>query len=291
MRNPFVSFSVAMVTPFSTDGNLHLDGIPSLINYYKKHHVPALLISGSTGEQHSMTVDERVSLYERVKKEAKNDLIIYGGVASVQTKDAMTLAIATEEAGLDGIMLGFPPYLRINQQEAFDYVAKICSKTNLPIMIYNNPLRTGFDLHVETLIKLVKSFPQIVALKEAGDKDSVSIVKRTLGSEFTVLSGSDLTILEDARLGYDGISSVLGNVFPEEIHRIVRSIQSNNKEQDLNGFSKLLPYMQSIIEIGTLRTIKYLLERRNIQAGICREPLSPLNIEQKKIVDTFFQSY
>lgn len=71
MKNPFGSFSVAMVTPFSTEGCLHLDGIPSLINYYEKHNVPALLISGSTGEQHSMTVDERVSLYERVKKKLK----------------------------------------------------------------------------------------------------------------------------------------------------------------------------------------------------------------------------
>ncbi|MEK4609418.1 dihydrodipicolinate synthase family protein [Bacillus sp. FSL K6-0067] len=201
----------------------------------------------------------------------------------------MTLAIAAEDAGLDGIMLGFPPYLRINQQEAFNYVAKICSKTNLPIMIYNNPLRTGFDLHVETLIKLVKRFPQIVALKEAGDKSSVSIVKRTLSSEFTVLSGSDLTILEDAKRGYDGISSVLGNVFPKEIHRIIRSIQSNDTEQAHNQFSEFLPYMQSIIEIGALRTIKYLLERYEIQAGICREPLSPLNIEEKKIIDTFFK--
>ncbi|ABS22606.1 Dihydrodipicolinate synthase/N-acetylneuraminate lyase-like protein [Bacillus cytotoxicus NVH 391-98] len=71
MKNPFGSFSVAMVTPFSTDGNLHLEGIPSLINYYKKYNVPALLISGSTGEQHSMTVDERVSLYGKVKKYTK----------------------------------------------------------------------------------------------------------------------------------------------------------------------------------------------------------------------------
>ena len=166
-----------MVTPFSTNGNLYLEGIPSLVDYYKKHKVPALLISGTTGEQHSMTVEERMALFHKVKK-SKNDLIIYGGVAAVQTNDAIALAITAEKVGLDGIMLGFPPYLRINQQEAFNYVSKICSVTHLPIMIYNNPPRTGFDLHVETLIKLVETFPQVVAFKEAGDVSSVPIVKR-----------------------------------------------------------------------------------------------------------------
>ncbi|WP_166695779.1 dihydrodipicolinate synthase family protein [Bacillus cereus] len=288
MKNPFISFSVAMVTPFSTNGNLYLEGIPSLVDYYKKHKVPAVLISGTTGEQHSMTVEERMALFHKVKKEAKNDLIIYGGVAAVQTNDAIALAITAEKVGLDGIMLGFPPYLRINQQEAFNYVSKICSVTHLPIMIYNNPPRTGFDLHVETLIKLVEKFPQIVAFKEAGDVSSVPILKKKLGPEFIVLSGFDTNIFEDAELGYNGITSILGNIFPEEIHDIIKNLQAGDEEKGQNQFSKLLPYMHLIIEMGTLRTIKYLLEKRNIQVGICRVPLSTLSIEEKKIIDSFF---
>ncbi|MDZ5610582.1 dihydrodipicolinate synthase family protein [Bacillus pseudomycoides] len=64
-----------MVTPFSTNGNLYLEGIPSLIDYFKKHNVPVLLNSGTTGEQHSMTVEERMALFHKVKKEAKNDFM------------------------------------------------------------------------------------------------------------------------------------------------------------------------------------------------------------------------
>src|SRR4051812_37654213 len=114
MKNPFIPFSVAMITPFSINGELNLKAIPSLVNYYKEHDVPALLISGTTGEQHSMTIDERSSLFRAAKKEAGDDLRLYGGVAAVQTKDAIKLAISAEEAGMDAIMLGFPPYLRIN---------------------------------------------------------------------------------------------------------------------------------------------------------------------------------
>ncbi|PEU52776.1 dihydrodipicolinate synthase family protein [Priestia megaterium] len=288
MKNPFVPYSVAMITPFSEKGELYLEGMPSLVHYYKKHDVPALLISGSTGEQHSMTIEERASLFHVVKKEAENDLLLYGGVAAVQTKDAMALAISAEEAGMDAIMLGFPPYLRINQQEAFSYVEKVCSVTTLPIMIYNNPLRTGFNLQVETLITLAKKFPQIVAFKEAGDSSSVPIVKKQLGSAFTVLSGFDLNIFEDAKLGFDGITSILGNIFPEEIQAIIKAIQTGKEEEAKKQFNEIQPFMKSIIELGTLRPIKYLLEKQKIQAGICREPLSILNEEEKKITNEIF---
>ncbi|MCY8859342.1 dihydrodipicolinate synthase family protein [Bacillus atrophaeus] len=291
MKNPFVPFSIAMITPFSENGELYLEGIPSLIDYYKKHEVPALLISGSTGEQHSMTIEERTSLFHAVKKETKNDLLLYGGVAAVQTKDAMALAISAEEAELDAIMLGFPPYVRINQQEAFSYVERICSVTNLPIMIYNNPVRTGFNLQVETLITLAMTFPQIVAFKEAGNSNNVPIVKKQLGAEFNVLSGFDLKIFEDAKLGFDGITSVLGNIFPVEIQKIIKAVQSGKEEEGKKHLTEISPYMNSILEMGTLRPIKYLLEKQNIQAGVCREPLSTLSVEEKKIIDKVFQSF
>ncbi|PRS06382.1 dihydrodipicolinate synthase family protein [Bacillus atrophaeus] len=291
MKNPFVPFSIAMITPFSENGELYLKGIPSLIDYYKKHEVPALLISGSTGEQHSMTIEERTSLFHAVKKETKNDLLLYGGVAAVQTKDAMALAISAEEAELDAIMLGFPPYVRINQQEAFSYVERICSVTNLPIMIYNNPVRTGFNLQVETLITLAMTFPQIVAFKEAGNSNNVPIVKKQLGAEFNVLSGFDLKIFEDAKLGFDGITSVLGNIFPVEIQKIIKAVQSGKEEEGKKHLTEISPYMNSIIEMGTLRPIKYLLEKQNIQAGVCREPLSSLSVKEKKIIDKVFQSF
>ncbi|PSA91418.1 dihydrodipicolinate synthase family protein [Bacillus atrophaeus] len=291
MKNPFVPFSIAMITPFSENGELYLEGIPSLIDYYKKHDVPALLISGSTGEQHSMTIEERTSLFHAVKKETKNDLLLYGGVAAVQTKDAMALAISAEEAELDAIMLGFPPYVRINQKEAFSYVERICSVTNLPIMIYNNPVRTGFNLQVETLITLAMTFPQIVAFKEAGNSNNVPIVKKQLGAEFNVLSGFDLKIFEDAKLGFDGITSVLGNIFPVEIQKIIKAVQSGKEEEGKKHLTEISPYMNSIIEMGTLRPIKYLLEKQNIQAGVCREPLSSLSVKEKKIIDKVFQSF
>ncbi|MED4068925.1 dihydrodipicolinate synthase family protein [Priestia megaterium] len=92
----------------------------------------------------------------------------------------------------------------------------------MAIMIYNNPLRTGFDLQPETLVKLAGQFPNIVAFKEAGDTNSVPIIKKQLGPSFTVLSGSDLNIFKEAEIGFDGITSILGNIFPKEIQRLLQ---------------------------------------------------------------------
>ncbi|MGP7816689.1 dihydrodipicolinate synthase family protein [Niallia sp. 01092] len=283
MKHPFIPFSVAMVTPFSSKGELDFEGISSLIDYYKKQEVPALLISGSTGEQHSMTIQERCDFFSAVKQEAKQDLLLYGGVAAVQTKDAVTLARAADKAELDAIMLGFPPYVRISQQEAFHYVKAICAATSLPIMLYNNPPRTGFHLETNTVFKLVEAFPQIKALKEAGDPTTVKTVKKQLGEDFMILSGTDLALIENAEFGYDGITSIIGNIFPKEVQPIITALQKKDKAEATKLFTPIKQAASDIIDLGALRTIKYLLTLKGVHAGICREPLSTLNAEEKEL--------
>jgi len=285
-RNPFISYSVAMVTPFDQQENLNIDGIYSLIDYYKKNQVPSLLVSGSTGEQHSMTIEERKTLFAEVKKEAKDDMLVIGGVAAVRTIDAINLAKAAQASNLDGIMLGFPPYLRLNQKEAYSYVEQICSVTDLPIMLYNNPPRTGFNLELDTLFKLVEDFPQILALKEAGNPENANLVKKQLGSSFTILTGFDIQLLDNLQNGYDGITSIIGNVYPLEMGNIVQYLKTSQLELAKIHFAKLLSNIQTITELGMIRAIKYVLEEKQIQAGICRSPLSTLSPEEKALLKT-----
>lgn len=288
-QNPFVSYSVAMVTPFDQREKLSQTGIYSLIDYYKQNHVPALLISGSTGEQHSMTIEERQILYREVKSAGKDDFLLIGGVAAVRTTEAIRLAEAAQKEGLDGIMLGFPPYLRISQKEAAAYVEQVCTVTDLPILLYNNPSRTGFNLELNTLYRIVEKRPQIKGLKEAGNPDNALILQKELGSSFSVLTGTDLYLLDHLRNGYNGITSIIGNIFPQEIQQIVQLIKSQKWELAEKQFSKLLPTIHTILEIGALRAIKYLLSESNIEAGICREPLSTLNKQEQKTLMEVWQ--
>jgi len=285
-KNPFISYSVAMVTPFNQQENLNIDGIYSLIDYYKRNKVHSLLVSGSTGEQHSMTVEERKILFAEVKKATKDDLLVIGGVAAVRTIDAINLAKAAQSSNLNGIMLGFPPYLRLNQKEAYSYVEQICAVTDLPIMLYNNPPRTGFNLELDTLFKLVEDFPQILALKEAGNPENATLVKKQLGSSFMILTGFDIQLLDNLQNGYDGITSIIGNIYPLEMGNIVQYLKTSQLELAEIHFAKLLPNIQTITELGMIRAIKYVLEEKQIQAGICRSPLSTLSPEEKALLKT-----
>lgn len=276
----FLPYSVAMITPYTREDAVDEAGIRRMAEYFREHQVPALLVSGSTGEQHSLTVDERIHLYRAVKAAAAA-LSLYAGVASIRTRDAVRLAKEAELAGYAAIMLGFPPYVRPNQQEATQYVQAVCAATSLPVMLYNNPLRTGFTLEPETLVRLAESCPQITALKEAGSPDHVSSTKRRLAPSFQVLSGSDLTIADSFHQGYDGLTSVVGNLFPREMGRIIGLLREGQQGKARVLLAELQPRLALAGRIGWVRVIRHRFAVLGLISASCREPLTPLTEEEQ----------
>lgn len=287
MNDPyFLPYSVAMITPYTPGEEVDKTGIRRMVEYYKEQEVPALLVSGSTGEQHSLTVDERVSLYRAVK-EAAGDLPLYAGVAAIRTRDAVRLAKEAEQAGYAAIMLGFPPYVRPNQQEAILYVEAVCAAVSLPVMLYNNPLRTGFNLEPKTLIRLIEEHPQITALKEAGSPEHVKLTQERLGRGFQVLSGSDLTIAEYFAKGYNGLTSVAGNLFPREMSRIIGLLREGSQGEARELLAALEPCLTLAGRIGWVRVIRHRFAALGLISASCREPLTPLTAaEQAELAET-----
>ncbi len=281
MNDPyFLPYSVAMITPYTPGDEVDEAGIRRMVEYYKEQGVPALLVSGSTGEQHSLTVDERVSLYCAVKK-AAGDLPLYAGVAAIRTRDAVRLAKEAEQAGYTAIMLGFPPYVRPNQEEAAQYVQAVCAAVTLPVMLYNNPLRTGFNLEPETLIRLIEEHPQITALKEAGSPEHVKLTQEGLAPGFQVLSGSDLTIAEYFAKGYNGLTSVAGNLFPREMSRIIGLLREGSEDEAWELLAALEPRLTLAGRMGWVRVIRHRFAAMGLISASCREPLTPLTAAEQ----------
>jgi 4-hydroxy-tetrahydrodipicolinate synthase len=276
----FTPYSVAIITPYSKEDTVDEASIHRMIHYYEQHQVPALLVSGSTGEQHSLTIEERVRLYQAVKDAAPKSMPLYAGVAAIRNRDAVRLAGEAERTGMSAIMLGFPPYIRPNQREATVYVEAVTSATSLPIMLYNNPVRTGFNLEPDTLISLVQNNPQITALKETGNPENVRHIKAELGTEFQILSGLDLTITDYFTKGYDGLTSVAGNLFPIEMSEIMEHLRSNQFEQAELKLNRLKPRLELLGNIGWTRVIRHIFAEQGIIAAHSREPLSPLTEEE-----------
>ena len=194
MSKDFIPYCVAMVTPFDEEGDFSPDAVVAPLVAYMVGVAPGLLVCGSTGEQHCLSIAERTELYQKTRLAAGPDFPIYVGVSAFKTKDAVVLAQGALAAAATGIMLGFPPYRIPSQAMAEQYVRAVASATPLPIFLYNNPRRTGFDLAPDTAARLVRDLPTVLGLKEAGPPENVKAVQALLADQpgaIAFFSGSD----------------------------------------------------------------------------------------------------
>lgn len=276
MNQPFVPYSVAVVTPFDADGTLREAPVRDNLERLAGLGVPAFLVSGSTGEQHSMSVDEKIALY-RWSVRAAGGRPVYAGVAALNTAHAVVLARGAEAAGAQGILLGFPPYLRLTALDARHYVRQVAASTALPIMVYNNPLRTAFDLVPEALEAVAGENPTVRAVKETGDPTRARSIRATLGPDFGVFSGSDRFIADHWSQGYTGLTSVAGNLWAAEMGAVVAALVAGRESEARGAVESLASRLQTVVEAQLPASLKFGLRTLGLPGGWCREPLGHLD--------------
>lgn len=198
--------NVAIPTPFHGDEGLNTDGFAPIVAYQQQNGIESLLISGSTGEQHSLSIGERMEIIEYFNQQRFQGIELVFGASAVRTRDAVTLVQALETSVIDAIMIGFPPYIRPTQQQAVAYVEELLSHTSKAVALYNNPGRTGFDLAPESLESLIRRYPNIVGYKETGD------LQRHVGVEypegFILFAAGDMRLVENFAAGLAMVSPV-----------------------------------------------------------------------------------
>ncbi|KAI8090090.1 uncharacterized protein B0P05DRAFT_529306 [Gilbertella persicaria] len=290
----FIPYSVAMVTPFTKAGNLDIASVPAVVKYYLNQNVPGLLVSGTTGEQHCMTIAERKQLYDLVSTTVSGKCKLYAGVATFKTEDAKELALAAKEAGFSGIMLGFPPYRIPSQKEAELYVKEVAdSVKELPLFLYNNPRRNGFSLEPETFARIAKTVGNIYGQKEAGSPENVRKMKATLDNvdTYSFFSGSDSTFIEAFTThGYTGITSIAGNIYPDQMKFVVDHLLKNEIEQAKSIMESIAPGIKLLEEAGMIQSIKYILRKKDVPIGFCPSPIQDISDEAKQALDKVFFS-
>jgi 4-hydroxy-tetrahydrodipicolinate synthase len=281
----FGTYSVAMVTPFQSGGELDGAALESMVEYLIAAGVPGLLISGSTGEQHSMSVEERIRLYDRVGRMAADRVKIFAGVAAVTTADAIRLARAAERAGVAGMMLGLPPYIRASDPELVEYVTDVTSAVALPTLLYNNPPRTGTDIGVDAIVTLFDA-GRIAALKQVGTLAVGAEIIRRTGGRLKLYVGNDAGFLDALAHGYTGITSIIGNVVPREMAELVRLATSGDLEGAQALHERISALGWALFAVPTPVGVKYALRQRGQAGGYCRKPLGLLSAEQAAAIDS-----
>eukprot|EP01044_Picomonas_judraskeda_P000215 COSAG03_NODE_9_length_23924_cov_40.675690_3_plen_397_part_00 len=291
----FLPFSVAMVTPFDEDGEFQPGCVAGIVSHLVSAGAPGLLISGSTGEQHCLSVEERCLLYKLARDAAGPAIKLYAGVAAVKTKFAVELAKSAQASQMDGIMLGFTPYSKISQRDGAAYaIAVAAAVPDTPIFLYNNSGRQPFNLEPSTFVQILQAAPNVSGVKEVIDdrvpQFRAAVRAAGLSQDLAYFSGSDGAVLAQFTAHqFNGLTSVVGQLYTAEMSQVVRKLREGDTDAAAAVWAEVAAGAALLAEGGSmLQSIKHVLRRRGVPAGHCCLPLQPLTAEQEAKLDAHF---
>ncbi|NJP39048.1 dihydrodipicolinate synthase family protein [Alkalicoccus luteus] len=262
----YETMHVAVPTVFDQQENVNMEATNEHIKSLQKKGVRSVLISGSTGEQHSLSVDERLEMMESINEVLLQQMEILFGIAAVRLKDAEKLAAKASETKLSGVMIGFPPYIRPSQAEAVAYAKRLIERCQKPVILYNNPGRTGFDLSSESAIILAQN-ENVIGIKDLGGPEKIQAVQNGLDREFSFYAGGEEGLAEKIRFGYNRLSSIAGNVYPVEIKQWLQQLLAN-ETPDASEQKDIERMMQMVYSENPIVRMKH-----ELKLGSCRSPL------------------
>jgi 4-hydroxy-tetrahydrodipicolinate synthase len=280
---------VAMVTPFTSNDEIDEEGFRSNVNFLIDNGVDGLLAVGTTGESATMSHDEHKSLIEILIDEVNGRVDTLAGAGSNSTDEAIDLVKFSEDAGADAALVITPYYNKPQQHGLVNHYQAIVDKSDMPIIAYNVPSRTGLDILSETVVELAK-IENLDALKEAtGDISKVSatiklLIDEDLFDDFTILSGDDGLTLPMMALGAKGVISASANVDPKRMVSMVNCALDGDFDK-----AKDLHYeMEDLIKALFIETSpvpsKEALKMMGLPAGHVRQPLAPMKEENIEIL-------
>jgi 4-hydroxy-tetrahydrodipicolinate synthase len=277
----FEGLTVAMVTPFR-DGEIDYEATARLVDHMLGNGVEGLVVSGSTGEAATCTLDERRKLWAFVKERAKGRGFVIAGTGTNDTAQTISITRMAEELGMDGALVVTPFYNKPTPKGQVAHFTAVARSTRLPIVLYNVPGRTGTNTMPETLEK-VHDIPNIVAVKEAsGSLDQASAIKARV--KLTLLSGDDSLTLPMIAVGAQGIISVAGQVAPREMRQLTDLARAGKMAEAETVHRRLLPLFKALFIESNPGPVKYLLSAMRLIGNELRLPLVPVEPATEKAV-------
>ncbi len=275
---------VAMVTPFNNEDEVYETGIRENINYLIERGVDGVLAAGTTGESATITHDEQRKMIDIMVDEVNGKVKCIAGAGSNSSKEALGLVKYAETAGADAALVITPYYNKPQPHGLYEHYRMLSESTNIPLIVYNVPSRTGTDIDVDTIAK-VAELDNIIAIKEANpDLDKVSQIMKKLedvDSEFRVISGNDNLTLPMISLGAKGVISVLANVDPARMSILVHNALDGNYDDAMKIHYELYDLMKVLFIESNPVPAKEALNLMDRPAGHVRMPLGSMKEENK----------
>lgn len=274
----------ALVTPFNTDGSIDEGALRALVDWQIEQGIHFLVPCGSTGEAATMTVDEHKRVVQITIDQAKGRVPIVAGAASNDTAKAVTLSKAMKELGATHLLHASPMYNKPPQRGIVAHFKAIADATDLPVVVYNVPGRTGSNIEAKTTIELA-GMKNIHAVKEAsGNLGQISDIIRGRPKGFVVLSGDDELTLPIMALGGDGIISVVSNAIPGPMSRLCELMEKGDLDAARDLHMKLLPFMRAAFIESNPLPIKAAMTMLGKMKNVLRLPLVPMNASNTEVL-------
>lgn len=275
----------ALVTPFSADGQIDEVAFGGLIDHQIAAGVSAVVVLGTTGENATITPRERSRMVAFSVEHVAGRVPLIIGTGNNSTAESVIFSVEAEKRGADGLLVVGPYYNKPPQRGFIAHVEAIADATSCPIILYNVPGRTGFDAGTETILQLAHQTPSVVGIKEAsGDLAKVADLIEGRPDGFAVYSGDDEWTLFFLTLGADGVISVVSNILPKLMGRLVNLGLAGN----IRGASKVHYTLLSAMRACFLDTnpipVKALLARIGQVTSKVRLPLVALSTEQEELI-------
>ena len=236
---------VALVTPFKNN-KVDFDTLKKLVEFHIKNGTSGIAPCGTTGESATLNLEEHEAVIETVVKTVHGRIKVIAGTGSNNTVEAIELTKFAKKAGADGVLSVSPYYNRPTQKGLYLHFKSIADKVDIPIMLYNIQSRTGVNIEPETIAKLVKDCPQIVAVKEASGSIAQMSRIKYLCPDIDLLSGDDELTLPVLSIGGCGVVSVVANIVPKDVAETVSSYLKGNIEKAKKLHYKLLPLTKAM---------------------------------------------
>ena len=286
---------VAMITPFDHDNNIDEEKYRNFIDFLIDQGVDGIVAAGTTGESATMSHDEHQKVIDIMVDQADGRVTTIAGAGSNATSEALDLLKYVEDAGADAALVITPYYNKPQQSGLYAHYKLLNDSTNIPIIAYNVPSRTGVDLAVDTVIDIAQ-LDNIVAIKEANPDlnrlaELFSKLKRSQIEDFIVLSGNDSLTLPMIAQGSRGVISVVANVLPNKMSTMVNKALSNDYEDARKLSDELFDLMDVLFIEASPAPTKRALNLMGMDVGGLRMPINEISKENDEILQNILKEY
>ena len=279
VHNIFKGLGIALITPFKEDGSVDYDALIRLVDYQLNNGADFFCILATTGETPTLTREEKQKIKDLVVDYVQARVPILMGCGGNNTAAVIEELQTADFKGIDGILSVCPYYNKPSQEGLYQHFKAIAAATQLPVVLYNVPGRTGVNLQAATTVRLARDCQNIVAIKEAsGNLEQVDEIIKNKPSDFDVISGDDSLTFPMVSCGAVGVISVIGNALPKEFSRMIRLQMRGEYDPARTIHHRFTDLFSLLFVDGNPAGVKAMLSEMGFIENKLRLPLVPMRI-------------